>query len=1267
MKKIIIITTILLLLSLHSFGQPPGRAYTIYIYITLDDSPIAGATVVVTNTETDENLSTDDGKVDDWNNGWYGTNLANLQEGWHYGDLVLIEAWYNGYYGSNYTVLTGEGEMYGDIVNITLGLPVNYTLNTSVNPPEGGYITLNPPGGIYTSGTTVTATAVANESYVFVHWSGDVTGTNESIQIVMNSNKSIVANFTHPPSKPNKPSGPSYGNAGVSYTYSTSATDPDGDKIRYGWDWNGDGTVDEWTDLYDSGITVNVSHSWSNGGIYYIKVKAKDENGIEGEWSDNLTVTLNSPPSKPNKPSGPSYGNAGVSYTYSTSATDPDGDKIRYGWDWNGDGTVDEWTDLYDSGITVNVSHSWSNIGEYKVKVKAKDEHGVVSQWSNSLTVTIGNIKPAVSILSPLNGSFVNGSVLISGKAWDENGNETLKKVEIRIDGGIWKKANGTASWHYEWNTSSYTNGTHTIEARAYDGISYSDIAKINVTVNNEAPSLPVITAPSCGYANASYAFNVSSTDKNGDKIKYGFDWNNDSVVDEWTDYYESGAMASATHSWNKSGEYCVKVKAKDEYGMESEWSIHTITINYSLPPEVSIAFGVPYYDGWINFSTKIYINASSEYNFTIFYRIWNGTWNAWQKENENITFFIAEEGLHYIEYYAVNSLNSTSNIFNETCYVDNNPPSYQLKLGLPNANLSYNGTVYPTIKICTPMWINASDGEGAGVEWLNYSVWWNPDKPENFTKLYEVSVHDNDENDTDKRVGYITVVLHFEEECFHEIKWQMVDYLGHESIQHSVDIAVDATAPTIVKKMEGYVDESNNTWVNCSTPIWINVTDDGCGGGVGVEKMGILVWWNESGEQSFILLKSIVVEDNDKNDSNPNKGEISYLFEFWQECFHEPEFWAIDYVGNNASFKEKDLVDCTPPASRVADIIPYNQTEVPINITVVDIADYGCENIGPVGVCKVEVYYMYSEDNETWPDEWTLYAVNNSLINEGRTAENWTLQFTPAQTGYYRFISIAYDFVGNTETKFYYDSWCFFNLSYSLSFGEPKYAGWISLFTPINISGEGNIYYRIYNNGSWHPLPGSGTGIDNKFYLYEGNFSLDEYFCEHGQCYIEYYGSGISVRNISCRLDAIVPHTSISTPFLINHPITINCSAYDDGSGIAFVEFYYQSSFDNETWSDWTFAYVDYSPPYQWNFSMEEGFYRICSIGIDNVNNIENMEIKDVIRVYNPDLNDDGAVNVQDLVMIAMNFGKNEPIFDIDGNGEVNIFDIVIIMQCWT
>jgi hypothetical protein len=93
------------------------------------------------------------------------------------------------------------------------------------------------------------------------------------------------------PNKPSRPSGPSSGQTGTEYTYTSITTDPDDDNVYYFLDW-GDGTGSGWLGPYNSGEGVSTTHTWTSPGGYEIKVKAKDINGAQSEWSDSLPVSM---------------------------------------------------------------------------------------------------------------------------------------------------------------------------------------------------------------------------------------------------------------------------------------------------------------------------------------------------------------------------------------------------------------------------------------------------------------------------------------------------------------------------------------------------------------------------------------------------------------------------------------------------------------------------------------------------------------------------------------------------------------------------------------------------------------------------------------------------------------------------------------------------------------------------------------------------------------------------------------------------------------
>ncbi|MCD6390813.1 MAG: PKD domain-containing protein [Dehalococcoidia bacterium] len=171
--------------------------------------------------------------------------------------------------------------------------PVYYTLTTDVSPSGSGSI--SPSSSTYEAGETVSLTAHPGSGYEFDYWGGDASGSSNPTSIKMYGNKHVVAHFkvkngNHAPGDPSSPSGPSSGYIGTSYTYSTSATDPDGDQVKYTFDWD-DGTTSE-TGFVSSGSTTSKSHSWSNPGTYYVKAKATDSHGASSGWSSLKSVTI---------------------------------------------------------------------------------------------------------------------------------------------------------------------------------------------------------------------------------------------------------------------------------------------------------------------------------------------------------------------------------------------------------------------------------------------------------------------------------------------------------------------------------------------------------------------------------------------------------------------------------------------------------------------------------------------------------------------------------------------------------------------------------------------------------------------------------------------------------------------------------------------------------------------------------------------------------------------------------------------------------------
>ena len=70
-----------------------------------------------------------------------------------------------------------------------------YTLKVSVTPIEAGKITISPQSPIYKEGDVITLTPEPNEQWKFEKWQGDVSGNSNALQIIMNTNTSVIGVF----------------------------------------------------------------------------------------------------------------------------------------------------------------------------------------------------------------------------------------------------------------------------------------------------------------------------------------------------------------------------------------------------------------------------------------------------------------------------------------------------------------------------------------------------------------------------------------------------------------------------------------------------------------------------------------------------------------------------------------------------------------------------------------------------------------------------------------------------------------------------------------------------------------------------------------------------------------------------------------------------------------------------------------------------------------------------------------------------------------
>lgn len=95
---------------------------------------------------------------------------------------------------------------------------------------------------------------------------------------------------------------------------------------------------------------------------------------------------------------------------------------------------------------------------------------------------------PTVSVTAPASGATVSGTVTVTASASDAVG---VARVEFLVDGSV-VSTDTAAPYEYAWNSTTVSNGTHTLGARAYDAAGNNATDSESVTVSNSGTPTPV-------------------------------------------------------------------------------------------------------------------------------------------------------------------------------------------------------------------------------------------------------------------------------------------------------------------------------------------------------------------------------------------------------------------------------------------------------------------------------------------------------------------------------------------------------------------------------------------------------------------------------------------------------------------------------------------------------------------------------------------------------------------------------------------------------
>ncbi|HUS26047.1 MAG TPA: Ig-like domain-containing protein [Nevskiaceae bacterium] len=219
--------------------------------------------------------------------------------------------------------------------------------------------------------------------------------------------------------------------------------------------------------------------------------------------------------------------NATVSGTQSLTATATNAVGVQFKVDGTNIGAEDTtapYSASIDTKTLTNGSHTFSAVARNAANTTA----------TSTVTVTVNNpTPPTVSITAPANGSTVSGTLDVTANASDA---VSVAGVQFKLDGANLGAEDTTAPYSTSWNTTTATNGSHTLSAVARNGSGLTTLTSVTVTVNN------VVTPPSSNLiANPSVETSANGTSPDG--------W----ISDSWGNNTSVFSYLTTGHTGNRS------------------------------------------------------------------------------------------------------------------------------------------------------------------------------------------------------------------------------------------------------------------------------------------------------------------------------------------------------------------------------------------------------------------------------------------------------------------------------------------------------------------------------------------------------------------------------------------------------------------------------------------------------------------------------------------------------------------------------------------
>jgi hypothetical protein len=233
-----------------------------------------------------------------------------------------------------------------------------------------------------------------------------------------------------------------------------------------------------------------------------------------------------------------------------------------------------------DGGYIITGYEYMGSANSHEVWLIKTNQNGDM-QWSKTFGGTNHDVGRSVDQTKD-GGYFITGDTDSFGA-----GSNDVWLIKTDNNGNMqWNKTFGGMNYDFGWCGQQTYDGGYIITGIRTSSADNYDLWLIKVKGENLPPEKPKIDGLIRVGVKIAHQWNFTSTDPNDDDIFYFVDWG-DGTNTSWSSLtYNSGETMAQSHKYSEKGTYTIKAKAKDIYGLESDWGTLSVTMpcSYNIP-----------------------------------------------------------------------------------------------------------------------------------------------------------------------------------------------------------------------------------------------------------------------------------------------------------------------------------------------------------------------------------------------------------------------------------------------------------------------------------------------------------------------------------------------------------------------------------------------------------------------------------------------------------------------------------------------------------